>query len=313
MTDMLEVLDVGQSFRSGFWLKSIPILHAVSFRVPERSVFGFLGENGAGKTTLIQLLVGLRTPTSGSVRVGGYFAHSKKARALIGYLPERPYFYEHLSGEGLLSYLGALSGMSRSQVVSRIPKVLSLVGLSAARKVILRHYSKGMLQRIGMAQALLHDPQVLVLDEPMSGLDPLGRKEMRELLVELATEGRTIFFSSHVLPDVEAICDQIALIRKGRLIGYGAIKMFLAKGPLHTEIAFSGIGIEEASGLAKFESIRILPHKGILAVLSNSDKINSLLKKLVEKEARVLWVNPIQPSLEDLFSKNNSLESQKEL
>lgn len=302
MSQILEISNVDQSFRSGFWLKPVQILHGLNFSVPDRSLFGFLGENGAGKTTLIHLIVGLRAPLRGSVKIKGFDAITKEARSQMGYLPERPYFHEHLTGENLLSYMGTLSGMKRAHIQSRIPQVLSAVGLSAARRVILRQYSKGMLQRIGIAQALLHDPQILVLDEPMSGLDPLGRKEIRELLVQLASEGRTVFFSSHVIPDVEAICDQIALIRKGRLVGCGAIGKFLSQGPARTEIAFSGITLEESSQLAKFESLRALPDKAVRATVSNSEKVNSILKKLLEKEARILCVNPIRPSLESLFS-----------
>ena len=218
MTPILAVSDVNQEFRVGFWLKRVQILHSVSLTIPERSIFGFLGANGAGKTTLIQLIVGLRKPTLGSVKVLGHDARSLEARSKIGYLPERPYFHPHLTGEGTLLYYGKLSGLTTTKIRSRIPSVLSAVGLRDAGRLELKNYSKGMLQRIGIAQALIHDPEFLVLDEPMSGLDPLGRKEMRELLLSLAREGRTLFFSSHIISDVEAICDQIALIQRGRIL-----------------------------------------------------------------------------------------------
>ena len=226
---ILELTDVDQSFRSGFWLRQQQVLHQVSFSVPEGSVFGFLGANGAGKTTVIHLITGLRQPTRGQVKVFGKDATSLESRARIGYLPERPYFYDHLTGEGILKYFGTLSGLSRAKILSRIPKVLSQVDLTAARKVELRKYSKGMLQRIGIAQALIHNPEFLILDEPMSGLDPLGRKKMRELILQLASEGRTIFFSSHVIPDVEAMCTQVGILKKGRLIGCGPIEQWKGK------------------------------------------------------------------------------------
>ncbi len=223
---ILEIEKVDQSFRTGFWMRPKQVLFSVSFSVPERSIFGFLGANGAGKTTLIHLIAGLNSPSRGSVRVQGLDARTPRARAKIGYLPERPYFHEHLTGEGLLRYFGALSGMSSARIRERIPQALAAVQMTEARKVELRRYSKGMLQRIGIAQAILHDPEFLVLDEPMSGLDPIGRKQMRELIQRLAAEGRTIFFSTHVIPDVEAICDRVAVIQKGKLVSTGPISQF---------------------------------------------------------------------------------------
>ncbi|MCM2276762.1 MAG: ABC transporter ATP-binding protein [Oligoflexia bacterium] len=299
-TPVLEVSGVDQSFRSGFWLKRAQILHGVSFTVPERSIVGFLGANGAGKTTLIHLLVGLRKPFRGQVRVFGLDSQTPEARARIGYLPERPYFHDHLTGEGLLGYFGALAGMRRAAVRDRIPAVLSAVGMSHAGKTELRKYSKGMLQRIGIAQALLHDPEFLVLDEPMSGLDPLGRKEMRELILKLAGEGRTVFFSSHVIPDVEAICDQVVLIQKGRLLGNGPIGRFLAQGPLQTEIAFSGLTAEEAAGIPGLISPRQIPD-AIRATVSGQEATQLVLRELLRRNAQVLWVTPVRPSLESLF------------
>lgn len=301
MSAVVEIQNVNQVFRTGFWLQKKQILHDLSFSVRSKSVFGFLGANGAGKTTLIHLIAGLKKPHSGTVRIFGEEAASMRARSRIGYLPERPYFHDHLTGEGLLKYFGALAGMRRAAVLDRIPAVLGAVGMEHARRTELRKYSKGMLQRIGIAQALLHDPELLVLDEPMSGLDPFGRKEMRELIVRLAAEGRTVFFSSHVIPDVEAICDEVALIRDGRLIGCGRIGQFLAQGPLQTEVAFSGMGMEQASGMPELASCRQIPD-GIRAVVSGQTAVNQVLEKLIQAKATVLWVTPIRPSLENLFA-----------
>ena len=223
---MIEVAGVVQEFRAGFWMKKTRVLHGVDLQVPEGSVFGFLGANGAGKTTLIHLMVGIRRPVLGSVKINGFEAHTAEARCRVGYLPERPYFYEHLTGQGLLHFFGALSGLTSQQVDERLERVLNAVGMWKARDVELRRYSKGMLQRMGIAQAILHDPQLLILDEPMSGLDPVGRKEMRDLIRRLAEQGRTLFFSSHVLPDVDSICDQVALIQEGRIVGTGPVGTF---------------------------------------------------------------------------------------
>lgn len=300
METILEISNVHQKFRSGFWMTQAHVLKDVSLSVPEKSVFGFLGANGAGKTTLIHLIVGLRKPTEGTVRLKGVDTFEAAARAKIGYLPERPYFHEHLTGEGVLKYFGALSGMPSSHVMDRIPKVLAAVNMSHARHLELRRYSKGMLQRIGIAQAILHDPEFLVLDEPMSGLDPVGRKEMRELIVNLASEGRTIFFTSHVISDVEAICDQVALIQKGKMIGCGPIGKFLSQGPLATEIAFSGVTPDRAKAIQEFVQFREISD-GIRATVSGQDAVTEALKKLMQMDAKILWVNPIRPSLENFF------------
>jgi len=190
----VDIQHVDQVFRTGFWMRPTQILFDINIKIPPKGIIGFLGPNGAGKTTLIHLIVGIRKPTRGQIQVCGHFAGTKAARANIGYLPERPYFHEHLTGEGILKYFGSLSGMSNKNIQSRLPEVLQQVGLEHARHLALRSYSKGMLQRIGIAQALIHDPEVLILDEPMSGLDPIGRKSMRELIIHLASEGRTVFF-----------------------------------------------------------------------------------------------------------------------
>jgi ABC-2 type transport system ATP-binding protein len=304
MTSVLNISHVHHSYRVGFWLRKVEVLHDIQLSVPDRSIFGFLGANGAGKTTLIHLITGLRKPLRGEIKVFGHDSLSLEAKAKIGYLPERPYFHEHLTGEGLLKYFGALSGMTRSKVLSRIPSVLSAVGMSDARKVELKKYSKGMLQRIGIAQALIHDPEFLVLDEPMSGLDPFGRKEMRELILKLSGEGRTVFFSSHVIPDVEAICDQVALIQKGKMIGCGPIGEFLSKGELQTEIAFSGYEISSKSDWPEFQSLRTIPD-GMRGVVPGQDAVDKVLRKLLKHKATVLWVNPIRPSLESFFEGKN--------
>ncbi len=282
-------------------MKKAEILHSVSLSVPERSIFGFLGPNGAGKTTLIQLIVGLREPVSGTVRVGGHLASTSQARANVGYLPERPYFYDHLTGEQILIYFGTLAGMSRRAILGRIPIVLNSVGMSHARHRELRKYSKGMLQRIGIAQAILHNPKFLVLDEPMSGLDPLGRKEMRELILQLASEGRTVFFSSHVIPDVEAICDQVGVIQKGKIVGCGPIATFLENKDAMAEIGFAGLSIKEAKSVFAFESVREIPD-GIRAVVrEEGGRVNEAIRAILSKNGRIQWVTPMRPSLESFF------------
>jgi ABC-2 type transport system ATP-binding protein len=297
---MLNIREVRQSFRTGFWLHRVEILKDISFEVPKRSIFGFLGPNGAGKTTLIHLITGIKRPTSGTLTLNGVPCHEKPAKKKIGYLPERPYFYDHLTGEGLLKYFGRLTGMRDGDIDARIPKVLASVGMSHAQKLELKKYSKGMLQRIGIAQAMVHSPDFLVLDEPMSGLDPVGRKDIRELILQLAREGSTIFFSSHVIPDVEAICDSVAMIRKGELIGCGKISQFLDRETTPIEVAFAGISAETANAFGKFTNIREMS-EGIRATLPSDREVEDVLKLLLDSNAKILWVNPIRPSLEEAF------------
>lgn len=298
----VEVSKVDQVFRTGFWLQRTQVLHDVSLNVPEGSVFGFLGANGAGKTTLIQLIVGLREPTRGRVLISGVDASRVQARARLGYLPERPYFYPHLKGDEFLRYYGTLSGLTRAQIHARIPKVMGLVGLREARAVELGRYSKGMLQRIGIAQAILHEPELLVLDEPMSGLDPIGRREIRDLILELSKAGHTVFFSSHVIPDVEAICTQVGLIAHGKMIGCGPIGSFLSQGPLRTEVAFTHSSEKTVQGLQRPLGAQVerIPD-GYRISLEGRDEVNQFVASLLAAKGAVLWVTPQRPSLESLF------------
>ncbi|MBS1963933.1 MAG: ABC transporter ATP-binding protein [Bdellovibrionales bacterium] len=298
---MLEINEVCQSFRTGFWMKNAEVLDRITFTVPKRSIFGFLGPNGAGKTTLIHLITGIKRPVSGTLKLNGVDTHLAAAKRMIGYLPERPYFYDHLTGEALLTFFGRLTGMTESEIATRIPVVLEEVGMTHARKLVLKKYSKGMLQRIGIAQAMIHNPEFLVLDEPMSGLDPVGRKEIRELILRLAREGRTIFFSSHVIPDVESICDSVAMIRKGKLIGCGSVAQFLARERNPVEVAFAGLSAEAARGCANFTEFREMS-EGFRATVGSDLDLEPALRKILDAKGKVLWVNPIRPSLEDAFS-----------
>jgi ABC-2 type transport system ATP-binding protein len=297
---MLQIREVRQSFRSGFWLKPVEILKGVSFEVPRKSVFGFLGPNGAGKTTLIHLIAGIKRAASGTITIDGLPTSSKEAKRRIGYLPERPYFYDHLTGGQLLRFFGRLSGMSDAEIQARTPQALESVGMGHARDLELRKYSKGMLQRVGIAQALIHDPDFLVLDEPMSGLDPVGRKEIRELILELARKGKTIFFSTHVIPDVEAVCDAVAMIRKGELVGSGTMSQFLSRESNPVEVAFAGLELARARELVGFQFAREMS-EGVRATLASEKEVDEALRRLLDAKARILWVNPVRPSLEDAF------------
>ncbi len=305
---MLEITNVSQSFRTGFWLRLTPILHDISLEVPRGSITGFLGPNGAGKTTLIHLIMSIRRPRLGTIRLSGLDVSLPEARLKMGYLPERPYFYEHLTGEQLLYFFGRLSGLADGVIAGRIPKVLDRVGMSHARHRELRAYSKGMLQRIGIAQAILGDPEFLVLDEPMSGLDPFGRKEIRELIQDLGSEGRTIFFSSHIIPDVEALCDRVALIQKGRLIGSGPIRELLGQEAKAVEIAFSNLDESAASSVAQWQKLHRTPDGLWRGKLEGSNQASPAASKILALGGLLAEISPQRPSLEEWFTRDRAPE-----
>ncbi len=226
----LQTYELSKTYRTGFWLnQKVTSLKKVTLTVYEGETFGLLGQNGAGKTTLLKALLGIVRPTAGRATLLGQPLGDRSVKQNIGYLPENPYFYDYLTGWEILEFTAGLFRLPRSHVRKRIPELLDLVGLakSDAKKKQLRRYSKGMLQRIGLAQALINDPELVFLDEPMSGLDPLGRYQMREIIGSLKGQGKTIFFNSHVLSDVEKICDRVALLAGGELIAIGSMQELL--------------------------------------------------------------------------------------
>src|SRR5437667_9704018 len=214
----IEILGLEKTYSVGFWRKRPKrALRPPRLTVEEGEIFGFLGPNGAGKTTTLKLLMGLVFPTAGSARILGMDANDPRVKAQIGFLPEQPYFYDYLTARELLEYYGQLSGVAAKDRAKKVNEVLKRVGLPDAAGTQLRKFSKGMLQRVGIAQAILHDPQVVFFDEPMSGLDPMGRREVRSLIEELKGEGKTVFFSTHILSDAEALCDRVGIIQLGEL------------------------------------------------------------------------------------------------
>lgn len=227
---VIETYDLGKTYRTGFWLNQrITSLQGCSLAIRQGETFGLLGPNGAGKTTLLKTLLGIIRPTAGTARLLGHPVGDRAIKQRVGYLPENPYFYDFLTGWEFLQYTAGLFGLSAAARQRRIVELLDLVGLPqvAAKKKQLRQYSKGMLQRIGIAQALINDPDLVFLDEPMSGLDPTGRFQVREIILALKREGKTIFFNSHILSDVEVICDRIAILDQGELICVGNLDELL--------------------------------------------------------------------------------------
>jgi ABC-2 type transport system ATP-binding protein len=228
MTAAISTKNLGKIYRVGFFMRRVVGLRGLDLEVGSGEAFGFIGPNGAGKTTAIKILMGLQAQTSGTAQLFGVDVGEARAREKVGFLPERPYFYEHLTAREVLHFYGQLSKMDRELCSDRVEMLLERMQLTRFADITLGKYSKGMLQRVGLCQTLLHDPELLVLDEPMSGLDPVGRALVRDLILEQREAGKTVFFSSHILTDVEAICDRVAILVGGELRACGSIKDVVA-------------------------------------------------------------------------------------
>jgi ABC-2 type transport system ATP-binding protein len=295
----IEILGLEKIYNAGFWRKrSKRALLPLTLAVEEGEIFGFLGPNGAGKTTTLKILMGLVFPTSGTARILGMELDDPRMKAQIGFLPEQPYFYDHLTARELLRYYGQLSGVDPKQISRKVDAAIEQVKLGGSANVQLRKFSKGMLQRVGIAQAILHDPTVVFLDEPMSGLDPMGRREVRNLIEDLKARGKTVFFSTHILSDAEALCDRVGIIHQGELRGVGAVAELTAGVHGKVEIVWHGstvpAGIRSmgAECRAAGESMRVIVPE------ENQD---AALDALHQERLRLISVVPVRTSLEDYF------------
>jgi len=299
---IIEIANLSKDFQVGFWKKHpVRALDGLTLCVEKGEVFGFLGPNGAGKTTTLKILMNLIRPTAGSARVLGEPVTSVSLRRRIGFLPENPYFYDYLTAEELLLYVGKLFGMRQPALGSKVRALLGDVGLRDARGLQLRKFSKGMIQRIGLAQAMINDPEVIFLDEPMSGLDPLGRREVRQAILGLKSSGVTVFFSSHILPDVEALCDRVAILNRGRLQQVGALHDILKVRIEAHEIVLAGISQELSAGLRPLCD-EMTPMGERLQLRAGSPRqVELIISYALERGAGLVSVNPVRPSLEDHF------------
>jgi len=298
----IEIQNLTKDFRKGFWRKRpMRALDGLSLNVESGEIFGFLGPNGAGKTTTLKLLMNLIRPTAGSARILGEPVDRVAMRKRIGYLPENPYFYDYLTAEELLTYVGALFRIRRPELGKKVAQLLETVGLSDARKTQLRRFSKGMVQRVGIAQAIINDPEVVFLDEPMSGLDPLGRREVRLVIASLRSKGVTVFFSSHILPDVEILCDRVAILNKGRLIEAGALSDILKVEITGHEIILARLGPAALQSLKpKCDEMTVMGDRVHIRV-ATSKQAGSIVSEAVASGAELVSVNPIRSSLEEYF------------
>jgi ABC-2 type transport system ATP-binding protein len=297
----IRTAGLGMTYNPGLFAKKKVGLQDLHLEVPQGSIFGYLGQNGAGKTSTIKILVGLQFSTSGEAWIMGESVRLSKTRRHIGFMPENPYFYEYLNAEEALDFYGKLSGMDRPSRKARANELISQFGLDHARSTRVRNYSKGMRQRLGLAQAVIHKPPLVILDEPMSGLDPLGRRDIRNVILALRDAGQTVFFSSHILGDVEEICDRVCVLDHGKKVAEGSINSLLTGKVLEVKLAATGIdakGIPEISRLA----VRCWHDGALYHVLVDSEEKAQQVKAEIEKAGGVLRaMTPHKESLEEYF------------
>ena len=295
----IEILGLEKTYSVGFWRKRPKrALHPLHLKVEQGEIFGFLGPNGAGKTTTLKMLMGLVFPTAGSARILGMDVADPRMKAQIGFLPEQPYFYDYLTARELLEYYGQLSGVPAKERSRRVGEILQRVGLKDSAGMQLRKFSKGMLQRVGIAQAILHNPKVVFFDEPMSGLDPMGRREVRDLMEQLKREGKTVFFSTHILSDAEALCDRVAIINLGQLRGVGAVSDLLAS--VHGKIELVWQGTSVPASLRGLGAECHVTGDTVRAVLADENQ-DAAIEALRRERLRLVSVIPVRTSLEDYF------------
>ena len=302
-TSALSTFELTKDYAVGFWRKRpYRALDRLTLDVEAGEVFGFLGPNGAGKTTTLKLLMQLVFPTSGRAEILGRPLGDLDARRRIGFLPENPYFYDYLTAEELLIYFAALFGYRGVERRARASRLLDEVGLGGERRLPLRKFSKGMLQRVGIAQALLNDPELVILDEPMSGLDPLGRRDVRALILRLRDGGCTVFFSSHVLSDAEALCGRVAILSNGRLVVSGRLTEILAFQARGWELVMANVADAAVAALGSRVRLAVRLGDGRYAFELPLDPApERLVAQLTADGARLISLNPIRDTLEDFF------------
>lgn len=308
----IETNALSKEYEKGFWKKKkIRALDDLDLNVEPGQIFGFLGGNGAGKTTTIKILMGLIFPTGGSAKIMGEDISSVRVHSRIGYCPENPYFYDYLKASELMDYFGRLFGLDANKRKAVSAELLTKVGLEEQHwNKQLRKYSKGMLQRVGIAQSLVNDPELVVLDEPMSGLDPVGRREIRELIAGLREAGKTVFMSSHILSDIEALCDNVAILRSGKLVATGRLDELLAtSGEVQLfEINVKSVTADQLSSIpAGIPGATVTPRpSGASVQVTGDDDIEKAISEIKKAGGHLVSVQPVRQSLEELFVKETA-------
>ena len=311
MSYVVEIENLSKDYEVGFWVKKkVRALDGLNLQVEAGQIFGFLGGNGAGKTTTIKILMSLMYPSTGTARILGSDISDVKMHSRIGYCPENPYFYDYLKARELMNYFGELFGLDAAQRNRKTEELLTKVGLDEKDwNKQLRKFSKGMLQRVGLAQSLINEPEIVFLDEPMSGLDPIGRREIRELIAELRENGTTVFMSTHILSDIEALCDNVAILRGGKLAATGNLNELLTNsGETQIyEITVKGVTAEvlrsEIAGIAG-ATVSAKPNGATIEITDEKD-IDKLLPIIRNEGGSLISIQPVRQSLEELFVKES--------
>src|SRR6267142_2617294 len=299
----IDIQNLTKDYEVGFWRKrKVRALDGLSLSVEPGQIFGFLGANGAGKTTTLKLLMGLIYPTGGAARILGRDISDTSMHARIGYLPENPYFYDYLTAREFLNYCAQLFGQDRPARGRRTEEFLARVNLEKTSwDRQLRKFSKGVLQRVGLAQALVNDPEIVFLDEPMSGLDPVGRREVRDLIASLRTEGKTVFMCSHILSDIEVLCDSVAILKHGRLAHSGSLAELRAGETNMFEVIATGADPEALKQRLDAGATVTTTPSGLRIEVANESEVDPVIAALRQVHGKLVSVQPVRQSLEELF------------
>lgn len=298
MATVLKIVNLHKTFKVGFIPKKREVLKGISFSVEAGEIFGYLGPNGAGKTTTLKCVLGLIFPDQGQVEIFGHPHLSLQAKERLGYSPEQPYFYDYLTAAEFLGFCAGLFELKKEIKEEKIARLLQLVGLERAANLQLRKFSRGMLQRIGLAQALINDPELVFLDEPLGGLDPIGRKELRDVILQLKQEGKTIFLCSHILQDIEMICDRVAILVGGHVLSQGKLGDLISEKILYTEVTLSGLAISDLAGLAQPVSFH---RDRVMLKVFDEENVDRLVALVHDKKGKIHSLVPRTETLEDLF------------
>jgi len=301
MDAQVRAEQLSKVYRVGFWARRVRAIEGLSFEVRPREIFGLLGPNGAGKTTTIKILLGFVRPSSGRAFISGAPAGTLQSRRKLGYLPENPALYEFLRGDEYLVFAGRLAGLTSRDAKAQAAKLLERVGLAGRADKPIRKFSKGMVQRLGLAQALMGDPETLILDEPMSGLDPIGRKDVRDIILALREEGRTVLFSTHILSDVEAICDRVGILVEGRLTDCGSLTDLVAPGARAVELVVENVAPELVERLRNSGAGLLQRDRSTVLTFPAEEPAREALKAVIGAGGTVIGFTPHRRSLEELF------------
>lgn len=305
---VVEISELYKTYRIGFFRKRVDAVRGISFQVDRGEIFGFIGPNGAGKTSTIKSILRLIFPTKGSIRLFGHPNSDYRARLRLGYLPENPYIYQYLKPIEFLELCGRLTEMKAARRRARSRELIERMGLEHAVDRPIGKFSKGMLQRLGLAQALLHEPELLVLDEPFSGLDPIGRKDVRDVLLEHRNQGKTLLFTSHTLSDVEMLCDRVAIVRQGKISAYGTLDALLEPAERRVEVELSEVSQKLRGQLETLGVATQGKDRELTVVLQGDERLPTVIETAMQQGARVIGIRPHRDTLEDLFLRQTGSE-----